>query len=81
MNTSPASKPLRADPLEPSRGRVDPGRIRATSEAEIAASSPPELQDLPHDFWNDAAVVRRRQFRRATCQSGARSSKYAQSAS
>jgi uncharacterized protein (DUF4415 family) len=27
------------------------------SEAEIAASSPPELADLPEDFWDDAVVL------------------------
>ena len=32
-------------------------RLRAASEAEVAATSPPELKDLPPDFWNGAAVV------------------------
>jgi uncharacterized protein (DUF4415 family) len=27
------------------------------SEREIQATSPPELADLPDDFWNDATVV------------------------
>ena len=27
------------------------------TEAEIAATSPPELADLPEDFWDDAVVV------------------------
>jgi uncharacterized protein (DUF4415 family) len=27
------------------------------SEREIQATSPPELADLPDDFWDDAAVV------------------------
>ena len=39
------------------RGRADLVRLRRTSEREIAATSPPELADLPDDFWNDATVV------------------------
>ena len=27
------------------------------TEAEISATSPPELADLPEDFWDDAVVV------------------------
>ena len=27
------------------------------SEQEIAATSPPELADLPEDFWDEATVV------------------------
>lgn len=27
------------------------------SDAEIASTSPPDLKNLPPDFWNDAAVV------------------------
>lgn len=27
------------------------------SEREIRATSPPELADLPDDFWNEATVV------------------------
>jgi uncharacterized protein (DUF4415 family) len=27
------------------------------SESEIARTSPPELADLPDDFWSDAVVV------------------------
>ena len=32
-------------------------RLRNMDEAEIAATSPPELSDLPEDFWDDAQVV------------------------
>lgn len=39
----------------PSRGRADLARLRRMSEAEIARTAPPELRDLPEDFW-DAAV-------------------------
>jgi uncharacterized protein (DUF4415 family) len=39
------------------RGRADLARLRRVSEREIQATSPPELADLPDDFWNDARVV------------------------
>lgn len=41
---------------KPSRGRADLDRLRKEEEAEIARTSPPEL-DLPDDFWDDAEVV------------------------
>jgi uncharacterized protein (DUF4415 family) len=43
---------------KPSPGRADLKRLRLISEADIAATSPPELADLPADFWDQAAVVR-----------------------
>jgi hypothetical protein len=39
------------------RGRADLGRLRRVSDREIRATSPPELADLPEDFWEDATVV------------------------
>lgn len=57
MNIKSTQKPSQADPLRSSRGRVDVERLRDASEARIAATSPPELKDLPPDFWNDATVV------------------------
>ena len=39
------------------RGRADLARLRRVSEREIQATSPPELADLPDDFWDDATVV------------------------
>ena len=39
------------------RGRADLARLRRVSEREIRATSPPELADLPNDFWDDATVV------------------------
>ena len=57
MNAKRTSKSRRTDPPRPSRGQADLERIRAASDGEIAASSPPELKDLPPDFWNDAVVV------------------------
>jgi uncharacterized protein (DUF4415 family) len=32
-------------------------RLRRVSEAEIARTSPPELRDLPDDFWDEAVPV------------------------
>ncbi|MEX1256752.1 MAG: BrnA antitoxin family protein [Gemmatimonadota bacterium] len=41
----------------PSRGRADLRRLRNLAETEIADTSPPELANLPEDFWEDAEVV------------------------
>ena len=57
VNVKSTQKPPQSDPLRPSRGRVDVERLHDASEAQIAAASPPELKNLPPDFWNDAAVV------------------------
>jgi uncharacterized protein (DUF4415 family) len=43
---------------EPRKGRADLRRVRAMTEAEIEATSPPELSDIPHGFWDDAEMVR-----------------------
>jgi len=48
-------QPRRRSPTR--RGRADLSRLRRMSEREIQATSPPELADLPDDFWNDATVV------------------------
>lgn len=40
-----------------SRGRAKLGKLRRVSEAEIARTSPPELADLPNDFWAHAMLV------------------------
>ena len=45
-------------PLGPKRGRADLKHLRAMTEAEIRRTAPPELKDLPLDFWKDAVVVR-----------------------
>lgn len=42
---------------QPSRGRADLARLRGMSEAEIARTSPPELADLPGNFWDSASRV------------------------
>jgi uncharacterized protein (DUF4415 family) len=42
---------------QPTRGRADLRRLRRMTEAEIRRTAPPELADLPADFWDDAQVV------------------------
>ncbi len=39
------------------RGRADLARLRGVSEREIRATSPPELANLPDDFWDEAKVI------------------------
>jgi uncharacterized protein (DUF4415 family) len=41
----------------PSRGRADLVRLRRVSDADIASTSPPELANLPDDFWAEAVVL------------------------
>ncbi len=41
----------------PTRGRADLKRLRRMSEEEIEQTSPPELRNLPADFWKEAVVV------------------------
>lgn len=41
----------------PSRGQADLGRLRKTTDREIAQTAPMELEDLPTDFWADAELV------------------------
>lgn len=45
----------RADRLP--EGKTDWARVHAMTEEEIMATSPPELADLPDDFWDDAVLV------------------------
>lgn len=42
---------------KPSRGRAKLDQLRRVSDAEIARTSPPELADLPADFWEQATLV------------------------
>jgi uncharacterized protein (DUF4415 family) len=46
-----------ASKITPSRGRADLKRVRDMTEAQIARTSPPELANLPEDFWSDAEIV------------------------
>ena len=43
--------------MGPKRGRADLKHLRAMTEAEIRRTAPPELKDLPRDFWKDAVLV------------------------
>ena len=43
--------------MKPSKGSADLSRLRSMSEREIARSSPPELANLPADFWDSARLV------------------------
>jgi hypothetical protein len=45
-------------PRGPSRGRADLTHLRAMTEAEISKTAPPELANLPREFWKDAVLVR-----------------------
>ena len=57
MSVKSTRQQQKSSPDQPSRGRVDLDRLRNASEEEIARTSPPELSDLPADFWEDAVVV------------------------
>ncbi len=41
----------------PTRGRANLARLRAMTEEEIMRTSPPELANLPDDFWASAVLV------------------------
>jgi uncharacterized protein (DUF4415 family) len=41
----------------PARGRADLAKLRRVTDREIRRTSPPELADLPDDFWSEATVV------------------------
>ena len=56
MNVKPTAEP-RTRSRRPSRGRTDRERLRSVSDTEVARTSPPELADLPTDFWAEAVVV------------------------
>ena len=51
------SKPRSAKLEPPLRGRADLAGLRRQSDRAIADSAPPELADLPADFWDDAELV------------------------
>ena len=44
-------------PTKPSRGRANFALLDAMTEEDIMRTSPPELADLPDDFWDDAELV------------------------
>lgn len=51
--TSKRSKPAKV----PRRRRADIARLRMVREVDIARTAPPELANLPADFWDDAELV------------------------
>jgi uncharacterized protein (DUF4415 family) len=53
MSAKRTAKPSR----KPSRGRADFDRMDRMSEEEIQRTSPPELANLPADFWKTAVLV------------------------
>lgn len=56
MSAKRTSKPS-SKSERPLRGRANLSRLRQASERSIDRSSPPELRNLPADFWADAALV------------------------
>ncbi len=55
-----SARPTEERPIQPkvpSRGSADLDRLRRMSEEEIERTSPPELRNLPADFWSQAVVV------------------------
>lgn len=57
MSGRSTKKPIPEPRRRPSRGRADLSRLRSVSEAEIRRTSPPELAELPTNFWDEAEVV------------------------
>jgi len=47
-------KPIRK---QPTQGRADLDYLRNMTEEEIERTSPPELKNLPPDFWDSAVMV------------------------
>lgn len=41
----------------PSRGRANLAKLRRVTEREIQRTSPPELAEIPDEFWDEASVV------------------------
>jgi uncharacterized protein (DUF4415 family) len=52
-----ATKKRSSKPKRPTRGRAELGRLRRMTEAEIRRTAPPELADLPTDFWDEGELV------------------------
>ena len=59
MSAKPIARHSRrnAKPRVPSRGRANLALLHEASDAAIRRSAPPELADLPADFWDDAVPV------------------------
>ena len=56
MSAKRTSKPSRKSE-RPRRGRADLARLRKTTDRTIQRTSPPELADLPADFFSEASLV------------------------
>jgi uncharacterized protein (DUF4415 family) len=56
MSAKRTSKPSVVNE-QPARGRANLAKLRRVSDREIRRTSPPELADLPKDFWSEATVV------------------------
>lgn len=56
MSAKSTSKRIRK-PEVPTVGRADLARLRRLTDAEIERTSPPELANLPKDFWDAAELV------------------------
>lgn len=56
MSAKRTSKPSRKSE-KPRRGRADLARLRKETERTIQRTSPPELADLPPDFFAEASIV------------------------
>lgn len=56
MNAKRTSKPSRKN-NKPRKGKARLASLRRASERSIARSSPPELADLPADFFARASIV------------------------
>ena len=52
-----ATKKRSSELKRPTRGRADLGRLRRMTETEIRRTAPPELADLPADFWDEGELV------------------------
>ena len=59
MSAKPIARHSRrnAKPRVPSRGRANLALLHEASDAAIRRSAPPELADLPADFWDHAVPV------------------------
>ncbi len=51
-----SSKPA-SRKASPSQGRANLARLRRVSDADIARTSPPELRNIPDEFWQNARIV------------------------
>lgn len=56
MSAKRTSKPLRKNE-KPRRGRAKLASLRKVSERNIQRTSPPELADLPAEFFAQASIV------------------------